>query len=256
MNLTDLAPVTVILGHAGVGKTNTALGLALAQADAGHPTTLVDMDIVNPYFRSSDYPALLQAHGVHLVSPVLARTTLDTPSLSGEIDTVIRAAAADHTRRVIVDVGGDDDGATALGRYAEELDAAAARVFYAVSAYRSLTLTPQAAAAMLPGIEQHAHLRADGVINTSNLAEQTTLRNVRHGREFARACADLLGLPLVATVVPQATVDALEDAGGLEYTAGGADITQKLASLLTDGDERIEQILVMRRFVATPWGVD
>ena len=109
---------------------------------------------------------------------------------------------------------------------------------------------------MLPGIEQHAHLRADGVINTSNLAEQTTLRNVRHGREFARACADLLGLPLVATVVPQATVDALEDAGGLEYTAGGADIAQKLASLLTDGDERIEQILVMRRFVATPWGVD
>jgi hypothetical protein len=57
-------------------------------------------------------------------------------------------------------------------------------------------------------------------------------------------------------VVPQATVDALEDAGGLEYTAGGADIAQKLASLLTDGDERIEQILVMRRFVATPWGVD
>lgn len=251
MNLTDLTPVTVLLGHAGVGKTNTALGLAIRQADAGHEVTLVDLDIVNPYFRSSDYPELLSEHGVHLVSPVLARTTLDTPSLSGEVDTVLEGAAHDPDARVIVDVGGDDDGATALGRYASKLDAAVARVYYVVSAFRSLTLIPGDAAEMLPEIEWHAHLRADGVVNTSNLAEATTIANVRHGRAFAKETADLLGLPLVATVVPLAAVEQAVPPTADAQSAQEA--YQRVESLLTEGESDHEQILVMPRFVSTPW---
>lgn len=251
LNLTDLSPITVLVGHAGVGKTNTALGLAIQQADAGHQVTLVDLDIVNPYFRSSDYPGLLAEHGVHLVSPVLARTTLDTPSLSGEVDSVLSAAAQDESTRVIVDVGGDDDGATALGRYAKELDAAVARVYYVVSAFRSLTLTAGDAAEMLPEIEWHAHLRADGVVNTSNIAEATTIANVRHGRRFARETADLLGLPLVATIVP---LSAVEEAVPMTDDAQSAqEAYQRVESLLTAGETDHEQILVMPRFVSTPW---
>lgn len=251
LNLTDLSPITVLVGHAGVGKTNTALGLAIQQADAGHQVTLVDLDIVNPYFRSSDYPDLLAEHGVHLVSPVLARTTLDTPSLSGEVDSVLSAAAQDESTRVIVDVGGDDDGATALGRYAKELDAAVARVYYVVSAFRSLTLTAGDAAEMLPEIEWHAHLRADGVVNTSNIAEATTIANVQHGRRFARETADLLGLPLVATIVP---LSAVEEAVPMTDDAQSAqEAYQRVESLLTAGETDHEQILVMPRFVSTPW---
>lgn len=251
LNLTDLSPVTVLVGHAGVGKTNTALGLAIQQAEAGHATTLVDLDIVNPYFRSSDYVDLLGAHGVHLVSPVLARTTLDTPSLSGEVDSVFKGAAQDPDARVIVDVGGDDDGATALGRYAGELDAAAARVYYVVSAFRSLTLTAGDAAEMLPRIEWHAHLTADGIVNTSNLADATTIANVQHGRKFARETADLLGLPLVATVVP---LDAVEEAVPITDDAQTAqEAYQRVESLLTAGEGQHEQILVMPRFVSAPW---
>lgn len=250
-NLTELSPITVLVGHAGVGKTNTALGLALAQADAGHDVTLVDLDIVNPYFRSSDYPGLLAEHGVHLVSPVLARTTLDTPSLSGEVDTVLEGAARDPEARVIVDVGGDDDGATALGRYAERLDATVAHVYYVVSAFRSLTLTAGDAAEMLPEIEWHAHLRADGVVNTSNLAEATSIANVRHGRAFAKETAELLGLPLVATVVPRS---AIEDAVPPTADAQSEeDALERVESLLTEGEPEHEQILVMPRFVTTPW---
>lgn len=251
-NLTDLAPVTVFVGHAGVGKTNTALGVAIAQADAGRDVTLVDLDIVNPYFRSSDYPDLLAEHGVRLVSPVLARTTLDTPSLSGQVDTVLERAGREDDARVIVDVGGDDDGATALGRYARLLDATVAHIYYVVSAFRSLTQTAGDAAEMLPRIEWHAHLRADGVVNTSNLAEATSIANVRHGRAFARETAELLGLPLVATIVPLATV---EDAVPLTGDAQSArEAYERVESLLTEGEAQHEQILVMRRFVSTPWG--
>ncbi|MBO7674933.1 MAG: hypothetical protein J6S63_07975 [Atopobiaceae bacterium] len=223
----DLAPITVLVGHAGVGKTNVALGLALAEAKTARRVTLADLDVVNPYFRSSDYPELLGDKGVRLIAPVLARTTLDTPSLTGELDAVIAQVASDPTgQRLIIDVGGDDDGATAIGRWSHALREAGAQVWYVVSAFRALTQTPEDAAAMLPGIEEHAHMRADGILNTSNLGDETTMEHVERGRAFANEVASLCGLPLVATVVP-------EVAGGLPQ----AD----------------EPLLVMPRHVRLPW---
>ncbi len=199
----ELAPLTVLVGHAGVGKTNVALGFALAEAAAGRKVTLADLDVVNPYFRSSDYPELLQDAGIRLIAPVAARTTLDTPSLTGELDVVIPDVARDATQRLIIDVGGDDDGATTIGRWARQLSEAHAQVYYVVSAFRALTQTPEEAAAMLPDIECHSHLRATGVLNTSNLGDETTPAHVEHGRAFAREVARLCDLPLVATVVPE-----------------------------------------------------
>ena len=231
--------ITVLVGHAGTGKTNVALNLALAEAAAGRSVTLADLDVVNPYFRSSDYPELLANAGVRLIAPVLARTTLDTPSLSGELDVAIQQAAADPNARLIIDVGGDDDGATTIGRWAGLLTAADARVLYVVSAYRALTQAPAEAAAMLPDIEEHAHLRAHAVLNTSNLGDETTLEHVRHGRAFAREVARLCGIPLEATVVPQ-------------VAAGEMDIN--LVTLaLTEGEPDAEPLLLMPRLVRTPW---
>ncbi len=226
MNELKLAPITVLVGHAGVGKTNVALGLALAEAAAGHAVTLADLDVVNPYFRSSDYPELLDNAGVRLIAPVLARTTLDTPSLSGELDAVIGAVRRDPTQRLILDVGGDDDGATTVGRWSKMLVEAGAQVLYTVSAFRALTQTPEEAAAMLPDIESHAHLRATGILNTSNLGDETTAEHVECGRAFAREVARLTDLPLAATVVPEA------------------------AAYVPDADE---PIVILPRYVKRPW---
>ena len=226
--------ITVLVGHAGTGKTNVALNLALSEAAAGRHVTLADLDVVNPYFRSSDYPQLLADAGVLLIAPVLARTTLDTPSLSGELDVAIQQAAADPDARLIIDVGGDDDGATTIGRWSGMLNAAGVHVLYVVSAFRALTQTPEEAAAMLPDIEEHAHLRANAVLNTSNLGDETTLDHVSHGRAFAREVARLCGLPLEATVVPEVAL---------------ADVSEPLQS----DEPEAEPLLVMPRLVRTPW---
>lgn len=222
----ELAPITVLMGHAGVGKTNTALGLALAEAERGRAVTLADLDVVNPYFRSSDYPELLEDAGIRLIAPVLARTTLDTPSLTGELDAVIAEVAADFNKRLIIDVGGDDDGATTIGRWSAMLRDAGAQVLYVVSAYRALTTRAEEAAAMLPDIEAHAHLKADAILNTSNLGDETTAGHVEHGRAFALEVAKLCDLPLAATIVPAV-------AG--ELPKGG------------------EPMLLMPRYVRMPW---
>jgi len=198
----ELTPITVLMGHAGVGKTNVALGLAQIEAARGYSVTLADLDVVNPYFRSSDYPDLLERAGIRLIAPVLARTTLDTPSLTGELDAVIERVAASEGERLIIDVGGDDDGATTIGRWSRMLKAADARGYYVVSAFRALTQTPAEAAAMLPDIEDHAHLEAHAILNTSNLGDETTMAEVEHGRAFAHELSRILGIPVAATVVP------------------------------------------------------
>ena len=226
----ELFPITVLVGHAGVGKTNVALGFALADAKAGRDVTLADLDVVNPYFRSSDYEELLDEAGVRLIAPVLAGTTLDTPSISGRLDAAIGEVVSDPNKRLILDVGGDDDGATTIGRWSAMLrDAQAkglARMLYVVSAFRALTQTPEDAAAMLPSIEEHAHLKVDAILNTSNLGDETTTEHVEHGREFARKVSDLCGLPLEATVVP-AVVGTLP--------------------------KPVESIVTMPRYVRLPW---
>lgn len=248
------SPITVLLGHAGTGKTNTALGLALALADEGYEVTLADLDVVNPYFRSSDYPELLEAANIRLIAPVMARTTLDTPSLTGELDVAIEQAAGSDTKRLIIDVGGDDDGAITIGRWSARLKAAHARVLYVVSAYRSLTLQPEEAAALLPDMEYTSRLKADAVLNSTNLGNETTADHVRHGRAFAREVSQLLSLPMEASVVPLVAAERLgvTDPSQLNHNrATIAPVSVKLA--LTDAGCDSEPLVLMPRLVRAPW---
>ena len=148
-----LAPVTVVTGHYGVGKTNFALNLALDAAAAGYRVTLADMDVVNPYFRSNEYRDLLEEAGVRLIAPVFghAGTSLDVPSVTGELAVAAAEAYRDETGRtvVIVDAGGDDVGATALARFAPALAAGPYAMLYVVNAFRNLTQTSADAVAVL-----------------------------------------------------------------------------------------------------------
>ena len=135
-----LERITVVCGHYGSGKTNFSLNLAIDMAkEKNKRITLVDLDIVNPYFRSSDYRELLENSGVHVIAPKYAGTNLDTPALSAEIDSVF----CDENTQVIFDVGGDDAGAFALGRYSDKIKQENYSFIYLVNKYRNLTNTPE-----------------------------------------------------------------------------------------------------------------
>ena len=248
------SPITILVGHAGTGKTNAALAISRALAAEGFEVTLADLDVVNPYFRSSDYPELLDAAGIRLIAPVLARTTLDTPSLTGELDVVIEQTAGSATKRLIIDVGGDDDGSTTIGRWSKRLAEAHAQMLYVVSAYRSLTTHPEEAAAMLPEIEWHARLKASGILNSSNLGDETTLDHIRHGRVYGLQTAALLDLPLVATVVPQVAVADLDGAADEAVAHKRATLAPtSVTEALIDGSQDHEPLVLMPRLVRTPW---
>lgn len=184
----------VLVGNYGSGKTELALNLALSSAGE-KSTVLVDLDIVNPYFRSGEKAQELREAGVRVLMPTFALSTVDIPALPAEIQSVFIAPSD----RVIFDVGGDDTGAAALGRYAPSFrqyreDTTVALV---VNAMRPLTQTAEDAAELGRRIEQRGRMRVDVVINNTNLADHTTPEMLTMGHEVACGTARLLGASCV-----------------------------------------------------------
>jgi archaellum biogenesis ATPase FlaH len=219
--LTEIKSFTIICGHYGCGKTNLSLNLAIDAAKRGESVTLVDMDIVNPYFRSSEYIPLLNEYGISVIAPSFANTTLDTPSLSAEI---FRIFESDGT--VIIDAGGDDSGSTALGSFSGRIGKIDYDMLYVINRYRPLASEPESASMILREIERASRLRATGVVNNSHLKEFTTQETILESLGFARETAATLGLPLMFTTAPK-----------------------EIATQLN-----IERLYPIEIYVKTPWG--
>ena len=200
------AKLTILCGHYGCGKTNLALDLALEAAGQGRQVVVADLDLVNPYFRSSDYRELLEANGIKVVAPVYAGTTLDLPAIAPQL-TALPDADCDE---VIFDVGGDDAGACVLGCLAGGIRQRAYTMLYVVNAYRALTQTPQEAAAICREIETACRLRATAVVNNSHLQQETTSGTVLRAAPFGIETARLLSLPLLYHTAPEEIAGELE----------------------------------------------
>lgn len=202
-----LRPVTVVVGHYGAGKTNFSVNLAIDLAEAGEEVSLVDLDVVNPYFRASEQRVLLEDHGVRLVAPIFAEagTSLDVPSLSGQVTSVLHDAW--NGARVIVDAGGDDVGATALGRFAHYVSGGDYAMLYVANRFRNLVQVPADALENLREIQSACHLQATGIVSNAHLKGETTADTVEKGIEYACELADLAGLPMLAACAPGELTD-------------------------------------------------
>jgi hypothetical protein len=200
-----LKDVIIVCGHYGCGKTNLSLNLALDLAAAGESVTLIDLDIVNPYFRAGDHSADLAARGIRVIGPNFVNTNLDLPSLSAAIAPAIRG-----TGRIVVDVGGDDAGATALACFSSAISEREYDMLYVINMYRTFTETPGDAAAMLREIERASRLKATGVVNNSHLKAETVPGTIEASSEYAELTSEMLGLPLLTTAVPRSLASDIQ----------------------------------------------
>lgn len=205
--LTD-SRFVVLVGNYGSGKTELALNLALASAQQ-MTTTLVDLDIVNPYFRSGEKADELKDAGVRVLMPTFAMSTVDIPALPAEIQSVFEQPS----QRVIFDVGGDDTGAAALGRYAPSFRRYRedTTVCLVINAMRPLTQTAEDVVDLAQRIAARGRMNIDVIINNTNLADQTEPEMLAAGHQVAVEAAKLLGVSRVVDVaMPQLGVkDAL-----------------------------------------------
>ena len=186
----------VITGNYGSGKTEISLNLAL-KAASKEATTLVDLDIVNPYFRTGEKAEELRQAGVRVLMPTFAMTTVDIPALPAEIQSVFETPSD----RVIFDVGGDDTGAAALGRYYPSFmqNRADTLTALAVNCMRPLTMEEEDILDLARRIESRGRLQIDLLINNTNLANETTSEMVERGEKTVLRCAEVLGIRHVVT---------------------------------------------------------
>jgi hypothetical protein len=194
--------LTIITGAYGSGKTNFALNLAFKEVEKFGTLTLADLDIVNPYYRSSDYFEELQEKGVHCIAPVYANTNVDLPSLPAGMYAVFEPNAG----RVIIDVGGDDEGAKALGRFHLLLENRDYEMLYVINRSRHQGTCDERVTESLEimrEIEVASRCKVTGVINNTHMQNETTNELIVEGISFAEAFCKESGLPLIYTAVPE-----------------------------------------------------
>ena len=191
----------VLAGNYGSGKTEIALNLAFASAPRMR-TTLVDLDIVNPYFRSGEKAEALRAAGIRTLMPTYAMTTVDIPALPAEIQSVFEVPSD----RVIFDVGGDDTGAAALGRYYPSFEARREQtsLILVINCMRPLTREKEEILDLAMRIRNRGRLKIDMLINNTNLADETEPGMIEEGERITLECAGALGeIPVITAGKPE-----------------------------------------------------
>lgn len=198
--------VYIFAGHYGSGKTNIAVNFALELRKTGRQVTIADLDIVNPYFRTKDSAAELEGAGVRLISSAFANSNADLPALPAEIYSVVD----DTSGFAVLDVGGDDRGAVALGRYTEKIIAENSfECFLVINRFRPLTQDAQSVAAVRAEIERAGGVPFTGIINNSNLGEQTTAQDVLDSAGYAAEVSRALKLPVMYTAAKKELIPEL-----------------------------------------------
>ncbi len=199
--------IKILVGHYGSGKTEIALNMAASIRAAGHRTALVDLDIVNPFFRSAEQGAWLSERDIRLLAPTFALTAVDIPALPAEILSVF----SDQSLRTVFDVGGDDAGALALGRYRRYFEENGYELIYVVNKFRPRSGSVQEILDMMRRVAQNARLTPTGLINNSNLGELTDRKVIEEGHELLMAVSRESGLPLLADSAAKPGILPLED---------------------------------------------
>lgn len=192
--------ITLLCGHYGSGKTNIALNMAYEIREKYDNVAIADLDIVNPYFRTTDSAEELNTKGIRLIASEYAGSNVDIPAMPQDM----YALTDDKTVRAVIDVGGDDRGALALGRISSQIMAENNyEAFLVINKYRPLTPDVASTLEVMAEIENAGKFKFTGIINNSNLGVETTAEDVLNSMEYAQSVADATGLPLVATSVDE-----------------------------------------------------
>ena len=187
--------LTLFAGHYGSGKTNIAVNYALALAKEGKKVCIADLDIVNPYFRTADSKQVLEKAGVDLVSPQYANSNVDLPALPAECYRLVE----DTSTYAVADIGGDDRGAYALGRFIPFIKKENNyRMVFVANCYRPLTQTPEDALEVMREIEAACGLAFTDIVNNANLGPETTPDTVLAAADYVEKLSQLSGLPIFA----------------------------------------------------------
>ena len=200
--------ITIFAGHYGSGKTNVAVNYAMFLKGKEDKVSIADLDIVNPYFRTKDSEFLLNEQGIRLICSEYANSNVDLPSLPADAYAVID----DKEMFAVLDVGGDDRGALALGRYIDAIkEEGDYEMLFVINKFRPLSFFTLTTIEVMQESEIACKTKFTGIVNNSNIGDETTAEDVLSSVDYANEISSLTGLPIKFTSVKKALYSELSD---------------------------------------------
>lgn len=199
--------IYIITGHYGSGKTEFAIELAKRLKNA----TIVDLDIVNPYFRTKDAEAMLKEQGVKVIASEFANTNVDIPTLPADIIGALQTA-----ENVVLDVGGDDDGAIALGQYHSYFKEKEYEMLFVINSKRPSTANVEDTVALMRNIELVSRTKITGIVSNTNIKSETTVNIVLEGLSLAEEVSKETDVPVVAVSARCDIADIIKEKAEIE----------------------------------------
>ena len=203
--------INIVTGHYGSGKTEFAINYALKLKENFGSSVICDMDIVNPYFRTNDAVDYLLKNSVNVIAPEYANTNLDLPSLPSDIISVF----SENSPPSVLDVGGDDDGAIALGQFYPYLSKEDYEMFFVINAMRPDTSCVDDIIKLSKDIEYASRCRITSIVNNTNLAYLSSVNDILDSFKLIDEVADKMNIPV-------------------KYISGKSDILSQLPSEYKD----------------------
>lgn len=199
--------IRVFTGHFGSGKTEIAINYALKLASQGKKVTIADLDVVNPYFCTRNEEELFKEKGIRLIATPkeLANAELGTIPLSTP------AVFNDKSYDVVLDVGGDDQGAVALGQYNRFFQEEDYDMYFVINTFRPETMNADDVIAYMKAIESASRLKVTYLINNSNLSYETGPEHILSGQSIVEEVSRRTGLPIRYTAVKEDLAERLPD---------------------------------------------
>ena len=202
----NLTGIVVIVGNYGSGKTEVSINLAVHRKRTGVEVRIADLDLVNPYFRTREAKEPLSKMGIEVVLPPDQYLQADLPILSPLVAGMIRHPA----ELTLLDVGGNDAGATVLASLADAFKNRPRRVLQVINPLRPFTGTFEGCLKIRQEIEQAAKLAVDGIIGNANLIDETSAADIYDGYEFVSGLSEQSGLALEFITVARELLPAID----------------------------------------------
>ncbi|MBQ6895241.1 MAG: ATP-binding protein [Clostridia bacterium] len=216
--------INIITGHYGSGKTEFAINYALKLKDVYGSSVICDMDIVNPYFRTNDAVDFLKKENVNVIAPEYANTNLDLPSLPSDIISVF----SENSPPSVLDVGGDDDGAIALGQFYPYISKEDYEMFFVINALRPDTSNSDDIIKLIKDIEYVSRCKVTSIVNNTNLSYLSSVKDITDSLKLIDEVSHLTGIKV-------------------KYISGTEDILNKLPGELR------EKLFPLKLFMQLPF---
>lgn len=198
--------INIFAGHFGSGKTEIAVNYAINMKTMNKKVAIVDLDIVNPFFRTADMKESFEKEGIKAILPVYANTNVDVPALPAEINSVFEQ----KDYECVIDVGGDDLGARALSRYRGQIEQEDYNLFMVINILRPMTETVEKILKMLEDIQSTSNLKVTGFVNNTNLLMETDIDQIVEGQKVIEQVSEITGIPVLFTACMDDIADGVK----------------------------------------------